>query len=663
MGRPAAARLQPSLGTVFGALCLVAAMLAVPLSAQAQTAPVGASTTTDGATVLCAWQLPDMDQDAANGVQYVSPVGHADDDPYRGPGDVPPCTGDTPNQTGGSHTIQVIANPGDDPGLRAIELWTAVGYPSGVADDVLVYWDVFYPDGNFKTRILGSALSPGQCAQLGLPAAGGVLAPGSVLDGALVSGQLDRAAADALVYRCTEGVAGFYVGGISLSHHEPCGEYGVEQHAVSPGSDSVLATSFDVDCYQYLSLDASGIDWGTIEAGRAKSIRGDLDVVTAAAPSLVNQGSGGARVGIRFTPMHPIDPATGAALDGPAIDEFGAALATGLGDPRAIDPLPAAEIGWLGSGPNHTLCAGEIGRLDLTIHPPGDLRQGAYRGGIQVFSQPAGVGGSPSPCNNDKGAFGGPWGGASGNQRGTAAPVPAPAPIEAPEVLSAGVTGPDPTSGDSADTDAVTGSTTTTTTTKPTGSTTTTTKPGGGTGTGGGGTTTSTVPRSTTTTTAPSSTTTTTTAPASTTTSTLPPGGAGAGDPGGGGDTGTPPDTPQEPQMPLPYIELRAVGDAAGIVIGFEYGVVFELPEVDPVTGEPIVDPDAEPPPPIADADLAACFPLLDIDLDENGLNDGDLDANALIDLGEVWVYECGGVAPEPPPAPETVPGTDPNGG
>ncbi len=383
--------------------------------------------------LLCSWQLPDMDLDPGTGTQYTNAAGESDDAATSAGN---PCAGLQPAQGGGAHGAQVIANPGDLPGERTVELWSALDLPEGVNTPINAYWDVFYPDGNFKSRVPASR--PGVCADLGGSADAPGAVPGSMLAAAIQTGQIDATAVQALVHRCTQGAGAFALGSISISASEPCGAYRVEAHAATASSSTRVTSLLDVGCFQYLGLDVESIDWGEIEPGKADHIVGDLSTDTGAAPTVGNAGSGGAEIGLDFAPMTRVDDA-GEQIGTTVIDRFSAAFGVDTDAMEALPDIPAETEAWFGASEWQTLCSGEHGRLDLGLQPPTDLIGGAYEGGITVLTRPAGP---DSPCNNDHGIFGGAWRGEDGsafsNQRTAGARVeppaaPAPPPPSAEE--------------------------------------------------------------------------------------------------------------------------------------------------------------------------------------------------------------------------------------
>ena len=383
--------------------------------------------------LLCSWQLPDMDLDPGTGTQYTNAAGESDDAAASAGN---PCAGLQPAQGGGAHGAQVIANPGDTPGERTVELWSALDLPEGVNTSINAYWDVFYPDGNFKARVPASR--PGVCADLGGSADAPGAVPGSMLAAAIQTGQIDAAAVQALVHRCTQGAGAFALGSVSISASEPCGAYRVEAHAATASSSTRVTSLLDVGCFQYLGLDVESIDWGEIEPGKADHIVGDLSTETGAAPTVGNAGSGGVEIGLDFAPMTLVDDA-GEQIGTTVIDRFSAAFGVDAEAMEALPDIRAKTEAWFGASEWQTLCSGEHGRLDLGLQPPEDLISGAYEGGITVLTRPAGP---DSPCNNDHGIFGGAWRGEDGsafsNQRTAGARVeppaaPAPPPPSAEE--------------------------------------------------------------------------------------------------------------------------------------------------------------------------------------------------------------------------------------
>mgnify|MGYP003572771886 FL=1 len=62
-----------------------------------------------------------------------------------------------------------------------------------------------------------------------------------------------------------------------------------------------------------------------------------------------------------------------------------------------IDPIPANTPVWFSnSSINQVLCANEVGKLDLSIHPPEVVPTGTYSGYVQINAEWA-----PGVCAND----------------------------------------------------------------------------------------------------------------------------------------------------------------------------------------------------------------------------------------------------------------------
>ncbi len=383
------------------------------------------------ARVACTWQLVDMDPVGQSGMQYVDAVGLHDDNADTMPSRVG-CAGDVPKQQESiNRTIQVTANPNDDPGRRAIQLWSSINYETGIDTVGIAYWDVFYPDGSFKERVEARKAS---CSQHGIDTSADDADAGSMFAAAIGSGQMDAAAARALVARCAAGASGLYRGVVTLSATEPCGQYRVDAQAASAPGIDVLTSYFDNICVQHLAIDFDTIGWGQIDAGQTRVLQGDLSASTAAAPTANNRGSGGLNLGVAFSPMEPVNE-TGGPAGGAAITEFGAAFGVSSTALQALDTVTAGQAVWFDSAADQTLCTGETGRLDLMVHAPDHLAGGVYHGSIQVLGRPDTADGGRT-CNNDKGV----WGGEAidgSNQRNAGVFVAAPAPIDVAQTVVA----------------------------------------------------------------------------------------------------------------------------------------------------------------------------------------------------------------------------------
>lgn len=413
-----AAMSSMALAVVLACLLALAALLAngvdSPLGADIHAAALGAP------SIECAWQLPDMQPDVV-GVQYVPLAGDdihdadmnatPDADPASA-GTQVPCDfrspGQPPSQPDGvHHMVQVLPNAGDFPEPERVQLWAAVDDSSGLDAIDHVYWEIFRPDGSMLTQVDVPSSSGGgvvravagdatACAQLGESTS-----TGSMFEASVHTGQVSSTSVDGLdqglVARCQQSLTALYFADIQLSRDQPCGEYRVETLAVSGGMESTLTDYFDVECFFDLSVDFtnSGVDWGEIRPGVAKTISGDLDPYTPGHPTIQNLGNEGMFIGLEFATM-TLQATPGSR----GIDRFGASFGRSSSTPAMLSPVSAGATVWFDdatstnpgestAGSNQLLCADDQGRLDVSIDPAQGLPVGIYDGTLSILAKAA----------------------------------------------------------------------------------------------------------------------------------------------------------------------------------------------------------------------------------------------------------------------------------
>jgi hypothetical protein len=331
-------------------------------------------------TFECKWELPDVDDNAANGIQYGD-----DDDPLTEPGfpcDLPAGGGPPIMADGVQHMIQVLPNAEDLPTEKAVQLWAAVDHINGVGAISDVYWKVFHPDGTFKVQVHGTS----QNCNLNT----------NMKNAAIATGQVTQQAFDdpnnGMVARCLQGGKAFYRAQFEISKHQPCGPYRIEAHAVSNGLESVLTNYIDVICFYSLEIDFDSVDWGPIAPGIDKYVLGDLVFLPPSdvRPTVKNTGNSGMGLGLLFDQMiqstcdaNGCTPVAG----GKIINLFDAKFGKSPGTLQTIDPIPAGVQANFDDNIERVLCSNEIGKLDLSIHPPSTLPAGTYVGMVHVLAR------------------------------------------------------------------------------------------------------------------------------------------------------------------------------------------------------------------------------------------------------------------------------------
>ncbi|MEE8443260.1 MAG: hypothetical protein V3S37_05870 [Dehalococcoidia bacterium] len=357
--------------------------------------------------IECKWELPDMVSRFADNtfpdanIQYdgtTTPALHLHDDDMETVPDADnatdgaqvPCSGppDTvATMPGGVHNmIQVRPNPNDLPEERRIQLWAAVDHPNGISNIADVYWKIFHPLGDEKIQVHGTKVDMSECD----PTTGGLgnsASTGKMMEAAVHTGQLTADAVDdinnGMLAKCLQGGKAIYYASFDLSKHQPCGEYRVEVTAVAVGGQTAkLSNYIDVECVYFLEIDFGSVDWGTITPGLTDIVLGNLfwDSPLGNAPTVRNVGNDGMGLGLTYTPMV-------GATEGKVITEFDACYGK---SPSTLDcyNMAAGEYTEFGEGADQVLCSNEMGKLDLSIHPPSILPVDSYSGAIDVIGYP-----------------------------------------------------------------------------------------------------------------------------------------------------------------------------------------------------------------------------------------------------------------------------------
>jgi hypothetical protein len=231
---------------------------------------------------------------------------------------------------------------------------------------------------------------------VGCDALGNATTPGGMWAAAIGTGQITSAAeventTYGMLARCREHVKAFYRATINLTKDEPCGEYKVNAVAVANGGNfSTLTNYFDVLCGINLQTDFTSVDWGTIIPGIQGDIAGDL-LWGQGGPTIVNGNNGPMAVQINFGPM---------TFSNKVIDKFDACfgrssqalncigyntpyLAAGTAYELGV-PGPAGSTNTALVDGRYILCANELGKLDLSVHPDANLLSGTYTGSLVI---------------------------------------------------------------------------------------------------------------------------------------------------------------------------------------------------------------------------------------------------------------------------------------
>jgi hypothetical protein len=367
--------------------------------------------------IECGWVLPDVD-DAAAGIQYGPDENTAVPTPT-------PCTAsgavatqpDAPGHTGPIH-ITISPNPEDQPSIQQVQFWGAVS-TQGSPNTPGVFWKIYHPGGvdaaHFKEQIVGTAISGG-AGSCPLSAASPMFVAASTATGQ--TGQLTGGAITNMIQECQQGAKVFFYATLLLHKWQPCGLYTAEMYANQQGfAQSILTYHFDVPCTQVLRIDFDGVNWGTINGDSKVFGEFDFDVPACTAttavncPTVKNVGNSGASIQVIFTDMvqcsgTPCVPVAGAKR----IIDFDACFAARVAanlicqdpapatppctlaqiDPPATPPAGCADKNFdFSVGPTlpygQVLCANDLGKLDLSIHPVGNLPPGSYVGTVTIL--------------------------------------------------------------------------------------------------------------------------------------------------------------------------------------------------------------------------------------------------------------------------------------
>jgi hypothetical protein len=376
--------------------------------------------------IECKWELPDMQSGVIgtefpdNSIQYglANDIHMHDDDMAMRPSVDPACTGpengQLPSQPSGvQHMIQVLPNADDQPEELSVQLWMSVDHPNGLSNIDDVFWKIYHPDGEFKTQVHGTRIGANpstrihECAALGKSTDNG-----SMFEAAYHTGQVSAASIDdvnlGIIAKCQQNEKAVYYSKFQISKEQPCGEYIVEGYAVSNGTSSVTVNYIDVVCFWQLEVDFDSVDWGAITPGNMKVVSGDLVFGTDGNPTVKNTGNHGMGIDVMFQELvqtdvpgpkkihgfdacfgtHPNDlQCFGENEDDAVIADPTATVRFGpdeSGDPRPRERSSSNDPGLVEP---QVLCSNQVGKLDLSIHPPESVPIGTYVGEVEVIAR------------------------------------------------------------------------------------------------------------------------------------------------------------------------------------------------------------------------------------------------------------------------------------
>ena len=368
-------------------------------------------TTGSPPNIECKWELPDMHSaDPGDGIQYTKAPGHihdddmspsgvpdADNDPSNGiqvPCDLPAAPSESPPQMpdGVKQMIQVRPNLENQPEERRIQLWTAVDSTIGIDAIIDVYWDIYHPDGTkkFQVHAIGPNADPltsgrvskadNNCTDQG----SGAGSDGSMFEAAVHTGQMTAAAVDdinrGMIAKCLQNEKALYYAEFPLSKDQMCGEYKIVLTVTSRGGTDTMTNYIYVPCIFGLQCDFNEVNWHDIWPGVRDEVSGDLLFAPPSddQPTIKNVGNDGMGLKLHFTKM------VGDNFKG-EITSFDASFGRSPSTLQTIDPMAASTWYEFDSNPARILCANEIGKLDLSIHPPDPLVPDKYKGELNLL--------------------------------------------------------------------------------------------------------------------------------------------------------------------------------------------------------------------------------------------------------------------------------------
>lgn len=271
-----------------------------------------------------------------------------------------------------------------------------------------MFWDIYHPDGTFKYQKHGEHIGvPPQDYGAWFNAGtgeydlhlGGMWYAASTQTGQIAP---DTASSQqGIIARAVQEDLWLYRSEFPLSKHQPCGQYRVENYATYLGFTSVIENFIDVMCFVQLEVDFDSVNWEAVTPGGTDWVYGDLtfDPPSSPWPTVKNTGSGAMTLGIQFSEMvRPEDPDPFTVKK---ITEFDGKFGINPDFLEHRDPIFAGEEAYFGEGYHQVLCANEVGKLDLSIHPPSGLPQGHYAGDMYVYGRH--TPGEGTPCLNEWG--------------------------------------------------------------------------------------------------------------------------------------------------------------------------------------------------------------------------------------------------------------------
>lgn len=252
-------------------------------------------------------------------------------------------------------------------------------HPNGISNIADVYWKIYHPDGSFKVQVHGNKVPVKHCDDLGNVKDSYV---GSMFYAAYQTGQV---APEGIVdvnrgmfSLCHQEIKSLWYTHFDLSKDQMCGKYKVEATAVAQvGATTKLVNYIDIHCVFTLTVDFDKVDWGNVTPGLSKVLGGDLEFDTHNAPTVKNIGNTGMGLKIKFSEMV-------GESEIKIIDKFDAKFGC---DPAHLKNIPVIKANeWVdfGTGSYQVLCANELGKLDLSVHPPSVLPADNYSGKFWV---------------------------------------------------------------------------------------------------------------------------------------------------------------------------------------------------------------------------------------------------------------------------------------
>ncbi len=389
-------RMRRRLALLTGLALAVGGAAASPASANSNGGLDSGTTTDVGGTaqapvIQCTWALTDIDHNWKSTPKMTYGL---DDDPVVDAGF--PCVDNgaggatMPNPYSSASMTVVRPNADDEPTEAYVELWGAVSSSNA---NPIVYFDVYHPDGSFKTQI-----DANQYANSSNPTA--CNGPTGMFQAALDNKELTSAAIANIKNECMYQQKGLYYGAFGISKHQPYGTYTIKMTAASAGGASTTSTILiTVLPFYQLEKDFTTVNFGNVGPNSHywQPTPGDFTWDGTNSPtnqktSVRNTGNAGIGLDVRFASMCLTSAPS--CTDDKRIDHFDAkfgkvlagmqsqgntSLATALISDLTSNAKPAPYGAWypFDNDINRTLCPNDVAKIEFSIWTE-NIQAGTY---------------------------------------------------------------------------------------------------------------------------------------------------------------------------------------------------------------------------------------------------------------------------------------------